>query len=417
MINLKYSINELLSFPLRRLLIIIMMSFVFAKLIPTLDLMVKYQEKINYFENLVGDRELFSLNNINLEENKNYIKDGTELINNLETKMNEEFIYMSKTPHQGGFIESKNFNFAANYERTPKLDNGEETTFAKSLEINKVFLKETPFEIMDGREFQDFDFDEEKSVVILGNAYKDYYSIGDKINIGYFDKEYLDAKKNTISYNTFEVIGINESQDFINYNSEEGIALESLDEYLIFPKKKLNTIPTQFFYFDYFAFLNTQQKKEISQQLLVENQRNTNLNVELVSVNSKILLTIEGIKIELKNQFLYFFILILFSLLAFIVVFSEVLKQRYKVFYVYLSVGARPRDLYVVNYICLALMTFLGLLLAAVYFSLIKSSFSPSYYIASFLLMLFIYGLSVTPSIFKVKTSNIMNYLKEVYVW
>lgn len=66
--------------------------------------------------------------------------------------------------------------------------NEEQLYYTKALEVSDAFFEEFSIELSDGERFSEFDYEYSNSnaiPVLLGNAFKDYYSIGDKFE-GYY---------------------------------------------------------------------------------------------------------------------------------------------------------------------------------------------------------------------------------------
>ena len=188
----------------------------------------------NNFYNIFKDNEVFNVIDIGDPEvySNNMNMDNIDNISDLYEELNTEYTRIGQIINQfDGEFDVKKIDFM-NVD-LDRIESYEELGVApyKSLRVNKNFFDLYQLNVTEGTTFSvDYKYNLGETIpVILGNAYKDYYNIGDQ-----FKGDYFLFEKNSL----YEVIGFLDSKaKYFNLNLGTYV---SLDHYILVPDVDIN---------------------------------------------------------------------------------------------------------------------------------------------------------------------------------
>lgn len=226
--------NELKIYFKKYKIIIIMLYLLITMLLLLLGSFLYFMDSLKYEEKglkeTYDNKALYRL--IDQYRNEDEIefmakKDALEILKNYYTSLNtnDKFQYLHVNSQPIELKETSLHNkFKEGYEYGQINENINGFSYVKSLQINKRASDFFNIEVSEGRVFDnnDFEVNEEYLPIILGDAYKEYYKVGDVLEIKYYLKDF-NAK----------VIGFAKPSSKILLN---GKLEEYLSNYIIIPQ-------------------------------------------------------------------------------------------------------------------------------------------------------------------------------------
>ncbi|GKX67744.1 ABC transporter permease [Inconstantimicrobium mannanitabidum] len=376
--KIKYALKAILSNKLLSIVLIIELICGYYSFYNILDFQKQINEQTKKVNFIYGNVSVYS---IRLKTTGIMgFKDNEKLlacIKELQTSKDYKFTIGKESD-----IRLKKFrgfeNFKAGESSNCKIDNVE-YVYANSFAVNENAVKSFDLQVQEGRLFDENEYSKgsEDNIypVVLGANYKGYYKVGDVID-GLKLEEDIGAK--------FKVVGILERSasmplkfdyNSIFFQSEKGSPnFVNLDNYIVrpfFDDASRNTADDMFFWaYRNFAILDknySEEKKEKILNDIKDKLENATEEKFIITSYDKIITKQLDQYINSRNTYLYTSITVLIFLsITIIVGMLNSINKRKKEFGVYISSGARMKDIMRMIGLQMILISVIALIFTAV---------------------------------------------------
>lgn len=350
MVNLKYTLNEMIKKPFIFILIILQIAIGTSLMIPGITQSFKVYNLYSDYKKSLSSKSLYKLKNNSDDFEYDSLNDESDK-QNKQLKLYNDLKFMKNgtaVSYNTSNILVKNFTdddkfydvYVANdpnkYMTDPYENVQGKFSNLKGFYIDSSFIKEFPLKAVDGRAFDKNDFISSDTLpVMLGGDYKGIYKTGDKFD--YFDSLALKEKK-------LKVIGILDKGKYIN----SGFDIETLDNKIICPVPDIiskDQCLTQFDFMLNGTYIVTDNKGKALEEVRNISSGLKSCSFDLTSLKNETERLFDDYKKDLKSSLLISITIFIFISIGIVTVQLNNIKDKQKEYGIHLLCGCSKKNI------------------------------------------------------------------------